>query len=68
MKKIELGKLKLNKNIVAKLNDNEMISLNGGGVARSRRRDGDCRYSRNNYTQCTSANKISKSGACCQTE
>lgn len=39
--------LNLDKQKVTKLSSEEMDNVNGGGRNRSRRLDGDCRYSRN---------------------
>jgi len=65
MKKIIVkGSLTLNKKVLTELNDSELNSINGGGARRSKRKDGDCRFSRNHHTQC--GEKHSRSGRCCE--
>lgn len=65
MKKIIVkGGLNLNKKVLTELSDSDLNTINGGGPRRSKRRNGNCRYSRNHHTQC--GEQYSRSGACCE--
>ncbi|MEM6718780.1 MAG: class I lanthipeptide [Bacteroidota bacterium] len=63
MKK-QMKSLSINKMNVANLNVTEMQAVVAGGPKRSIKKEGDCRYSRNHYTQCTEGNNYSRSSVC----
>lgn len=65
MKKQHLkSTLRVHKISIASLNKNEMDAIVAGGPKRSIRLNGDCLYSRNHYTQCTSGDKYSRASVC----
>ncbi len=65
MKKHHLnGKLSIHKTNIARLDAQQMEAIVAGGPKRSIRLNGDCIYSRNHYTQCTSADKYSRTSIC----
>ena len=63
MKK-HIKKLSINKMNVANLSTEQMASLLAGGPKRSIRLEGECRYSRNHYTQCTEGDRYSRPSIC----
>jgi hypothetical protein len=59
-----MKKLKLNKQTVIKLSDAQASNITGGGIDRSNRRTGDCRYSRNHDTTTTDTCAVTGIGYC----
>ena len=51
-------KLSLDKKQVVSLSSSQMESVNGGGIKRSNRRNGNCSYSRQHPEICTCQGKV----------
>lgn len=68
---LDLASLTIDHDTVVSLNERQMDEIvdtmigAAMGPRRSRRLEGDCRYSRNHYTQCGEGERHSRSGRCC---
>lgn len=59
-----MKKLKLNKETVIKLSDAQAANITGGGIDRSNRKKGDCRYSRKHDTTTSDTCAVTTIGYC----